>query len=104
MHRSKNARPSFNPKPYQVIDIKGDTVTARNAEHTVTRNVSFFKYLPNYQKPEEEEQNDDEEDYDGGVAGTQQPEMVDENQRDPPEMQPRYHFRQNRKPPDYYRS
>ena len=40
-----------------------------NAEHTVTRNVSFFKYLPNYQKPEEEEQNDDE-DYDDGVAGT----------------------------------
>ena len=61
----------FNPKPYQVIDIKGDMVVVRNAEHTVTRNVSFFKYLPNYQKPEEEEeeQNDDE-DYDDGVAGT----------------------------------
>ena len=94
----------FNPKPYQVIDIKGDMVTVRNAEHTVTWNGSFFKYLPNDQKPEEEEQKDDEEDYGHGVAGTQQPEMVVENQRDPPEMQSRYHFRQNRKPPDYYRS
>ena len=81
-------------------------VTVSNAEHTVTRNVSFFKYLPNYNKPEEDEQDDDEDNgnYGDGVAGAQQPVMVEETQQDPLDMEPRYHLRQNRRPPDYYGS
>ena len=97
----------FNLKPYQVINVKGSMVTVSNAEHTVTRNVSFFKYLPYYDKQEEDEQDDDEEDngnYGDGVAGAQQPMMVEETQQDPPDMEPRYHLRPNRRPPDYYRS
>jgi hypothetical protein len=51
---------SFNTKPYQIIEIKVDTVTARNVEHAVTRNVSFFKCLTNSKKAGEEDQNDEE--------------------------------------------
>ena len=67
MKSSKLSMP-FNPKPYQVIEIKGNMVTVPNAEHTVTRNVSFFKYFKSYKKAGEEDQNDDEEDYDDGVV------------------------------------
>ena len=98
----------FNPKPYQVISVKGSMVTVSNAEHTVTRNVPFFKYLPNYNKPEEDEQDDDDEEdngnYGDGVAGAQQQVIVEETQQDPLDMEPRYHLRQNRRRADYYRS
>ena len=96
----------FNPKPYQVVRINGSMVTARNAEHTVTRNVSFFEYLPTYKEPEEEEndEEDDEEDDDDGETETQQPAIVEEPQRYTSDAQPKYQLRQNRRPPDYYRS
>ena len=64
----------FNRKPFQVTNMKGDMITVRNDEHMVTRNVFFFKYLPNYKKLEEEQNDDEEEDYyDSWVAGAQQP-------------------------------
>ncbi|CAB3986536.1 Uncharacterized protein K02A2.6 [Paramuricea clavata] len=53
---------SFNPKPFQVIEIKGNMVTARNTERI--RNVSFFKCLTNYKNASEEDQNDEEEEFD----------------------------------------
>ena len=37
-------------------NTKGNMIAVRYTEHTVTRNVSFFQYLPNYKKPEQEEQ------------------------------------------------
>ena len=33
----------------------------------------FFKYLPNYKKPEEEQNDNEEEDYDNWVARALQP-------------------------------
>ncbi len=93
----------FNITPYQVIEVKGNMVTARNAQHTVTRNVSFFKTLPKYKKGNEENHRDEEDDYDDGMIEEQQ-EIVDEPQQDVPNPERRYHLRENRRPPDYYRS
>ena len=77
----------FNPKPFQVSEIKGNMVTARNTERTVTRNVSFFKCLINYKNTSEEDQNDDEKDIDDNIVGNQQPAIVEEQQQDPPDLQ-----------------
>ena len=33
----------FKPKPYEVVARKGNMITANNAEHEITRNVSKFK-------------------------------------------------------------
>ena len=95
----------FNITPCQVIEVKGNMVTARNAQHTVTRNVSFFKSLPKYKKENEEFENhhDEENDYDDGMI-EEQLEIVDEPQQDVPNPESRYHLRENRRPPDYYRS
>lgn len=35
----------YKPKPYKVIKIKGSMITARNNDHTITRNSSFFKLI-----------------------------------------------------------
>ena len=35
----------FKPEPFEITDKKGSMITAQNAEHTVTRNASFFKKL-----------------------------------------------------------
>ncbi|CAB4009137.1 Transposon Ty3-I Gag-Pol poly [Paramuricea clavata] len=94
----------FNPKPFKVIEIKGNMVTARNTERTVTRNVSCFKCLTNYKNASEEDQNDEEDDFDDGIVENQQPTIVEEQQQDQPDLQRRYCLRQNRRPPDFYRS
>ena len=36
----------FKPEPLDIKDKKGSMITAQTAEHTVTRNASFFKTLP----------------------------------------------------------
>ncbi|CAB4040725.1 uncharacterized protein K02A2.6-like, partial [Paramuricea clavata] len=94
----------FNPKPFKVIEIKGNMVTASNTERTVTRNVSCFKCLTNYKNASEEDQNDEEDDFDDGIVENQQPTIVEEQQQDLPDLQRRYCLRQNRRPPDFYRS
>ncbi|CAB3983491.1 PREDICTED: uncharacterized protein K02A2.6-like [Paramuricea clavata] len=94
----------FNPKPFKVIEIKGNMVTARNTERTVTRNVSCFKCLTNYKNASEEDQNDEEDDFDDDIVENQQPTIVEEQQQDLPDLQRRYCLRQNRRPPDFYRS
>ena len=47
----------FKPEPFEITDKKGSIITAQNAEHTVTRNASFFKKLPSNipVHPEEEQ-------------------------------------------------
>ena len=47
----------FKPEPFEVTEKKGSMITAQNAEHTVTRNASFFKKLPSNitVHPEEEQ-------------------------------------------------
>ena len=47
----------FKPEPFEITDKKGSMITAQNAEHTVTRNASFFKNLPSNipVHPEEEQ-------------------------------------------------
>ena len=47
----------FKPEPFEITDKKGSMITAQNAEHTVTRNASFFKKLPSNipVHPEEEQ-------------------------------------------------
>ncbi|CAB3989654.1 Transposon Tf2-9 poly [Paramuricea clavata] len=94
----------FNPKPFKVIEIKGNMVTARNTEPTVTRNVSCFKCLTNYKNASEEDQNDEEDDFDDDIVENQQPTIVEEQQQNLPDLQRRYCLRQNRRPPDFYRS
>ncbi|CAB4007063.1 Transposon Tf2-9 poly [Paramuricea clavata] len=70
----------FNPKPFKVIEIKGNM------------NAS------------EEDQNDEEDDFDDDIVENQQPTIVEEQQQDLPDLQRRYCLRQNRRPPDFYRS
>ena len=38
--------PFFNPNPYIVSEVKGSMVTAYRGKHKITRNSSFFKFLP----------------------------------------------------------
>ncbi|CAB4028930.1 uncharacterized protein K02A2.6-like, partial [Paramuricea clavata] len=80
----------FNPKPFKVIEIKGNMVTARNTERTVTRNVSCFKCLTNYKNASEEDQNNEEDDFHDGIVENQQPTIVEEQQQDLPDLQRRY--------------
>ena len=42
--------PCFDPKPYEIIEIKGSMVTATRKGHTITRNSSFFKAIPSQHK------------------------------------------------------
>ena len=41
--RQNKFTPEYDPKWYRVINIKGSMITARRADHTITRNSSFFK-------------------------------------------------------------
>jgi hypothetical protein len=36
---------NFSPTPYTIVAIKGSKVVARNQQHFITRNVSFFKKI-----------------------------------------------------------
>ncbi|KAI5718631.1 hypothetical protein M8J77_024284 [Diaphorina citri] len=36
----------FNSKPLEIIDIKGNQVTAQNEDETITRNSTFFRAVP----------------------------------------------------------
>ena len=38
--------PAFDPKPYTVVNIKGSMVRARRSGHSITRNISFYKRIP----------------------------------------------------------
>jgi transposase InsO family protein len=51
----------FRPKPYSVINRKGSMITAENDRHTVTRNASRFKRVPNDIQFHAEEQHEFEE-------------------------------------------
>ena len=102
--------PKFNPKPYKVVKIKGSMITATNAEHTITRNVSFFKFLNKngaFQKILDNsiDQDDDYNNF-GNDNNEQMPEIIPENnmenQAEPddenvqvPDIR-RYPIRQNR--------
>ena len=37
----------FDPRPYHVVRVKGTMITACRDGHYVTRNISFYKKLPN---------------------------------------------------------
>ena len=37
---------NFSPEPYTVIAIKGSKVVAKNKDHQITRNSSFFRKIP----------------------------------------------------------
>lgn len=40
---SRKSETPYKPEPYQVTDINGTMITARNNNHKITRNVSYFK-------------------------------------------------------------
>ena len=45
-HRPSNkAETPFKPVPYEVKDVKGTMVTAKNGDHKVTRNILHFKKI-----------------------------------------------------------
>ena len=41
----------YNPKPYNVTEIKGTMITASCGNHSITRNASFFKKLNRQNQP-----------------------------------------------------
>jgi hypothetical protein len=36
---------NFSPTPYTIVAIKGSKLVARNQQHFITRNISFFKKI-----------------------------------------------------------
>ena len=38
--------PAFDPKPYTVVNINASMVRARRSGHSITRNMSFYKRIP----------------------------------------------------------
>ena len=38
--------PAYNPKPYRITRKKGSMITASRQDHTIVRNSSFFKKIP----------------------------------------------------------
>uniref|UniRef100_A0A8D9AZ58 Uncharacterized protein n=1 Tax=Cacopsylla melanoneura TaxID=428564 RepID=A0A8D9AZ58_9HEMI len=36
----------FNPEPFQIVDVKGNQVTAENSDGRITRNSTFFHGIP----------------------------------------------------------
>ena len=40
----------YSPEPYEITQIKGSMITARNNNHYITRNCSFFKKLDSRKK------------------------------------------------------
>ena len=48
----------FNPKPYKVVSRKGSMITAKQGEHSITRNSSHFKPVIAEEEENEEEKSD----------------------------------------------
>ena len=42
----QKAETLFDPRPFQIVQRKGTTVTAENESKSITRDVSFFRRLP----------------------------------------------------------
>ena len=51
----------FNPKPYKVVSRKGSMITAKQGEHSITQNSSYFKPVIAEEEENEEDQSDVEE-------------------------------------------
>ena len=51
----------FNPKPYKVVSRKGSMITAKQGEHSITRNSSYFKPVIADEEENEEDKSDVEE-------------------------------------------
>ena len=51
----------FNPKPYKVVSRKGSMITAKQGEHSITRNSSYFKPVIAEEEENEEDKSDVEE-------------------------------------------
>ena len=51
----------FNPKPYKVVSRKGSMITAKQGEHSITRNSSYFKPVIAEEEENEEDKSDLEE-------------------------------------------
>ena len=49
--------PYYDPKPYLVIRRKGNMLVAKRPDHTITRNITFFKIVNenNYEKQRDDE-------------------------------------------------
>ena len=56
--RNNKLTPNYNPTPYVVIRREHSRVTAKSKDgHTITRNVSHFKRIPEQELSEDEEEN-----------------------------------------------
>ena len=68
--RLNKTTPIFNPKPYTVVKRKETMVTAERPGHTITRNISFFKRIPDraLMQDDHDQENDDEDDDDSIVT------------------------------------
>jgi len=56
----------FSPSTYRVTRVKGTMVTAQRGDHTVTRNISFYKVIG------DQEDTSDEDDLDEPRVSAQQ--------------------------------
>ena len=63
---------NFSPEPYTVIAIKGSKVIAKNKDHQITRNSSFFRKIPKEVAGEDEDMSIVEITRGGNAVGTQQ--------------------------------
>ena len=45
--KKKKFTPRYNPNTYTVTAQKGSVITATRNRHNITRNISFFKWIPN---------------------------------------------------------
>ena len=47
LQRVNKSTPKYDSKPYVIDEIKGSMVFALRHDHSITRNVSFFKHYIN---------------------------------------------------------
>jgi len=84
----------YDPRPYEVTQIKGSMVTASRPGHSVTRNSSFFNRTTAAMPERREEEEDDYDD----MTTPQQIQHQQQNQRQQPQQQRRYPQRLRRLP------
>ena len=84
----------YDPRPYEVTQIKGSMVTASRPGHSITRNSSFFKRTTAAMPERREEEEDDHDD----MTTPQQIQQQQQNERQQPQQQRRYPQRLRRLP------
>jgi hypothetical protein len=61
----------YNPAPYTVVKVHGSMITARRADHMVTRNISMFKVIPKHFVPIPDKASREQDDFRNQVYAPQ---------------------------------